>query len=165
MTAQIPETLHWEGRQVPMCTEPLDDYFTLVGTKPRFAVTCTALWRGYVGEWEIRDGRLYLVGISATLAEGQEATLESIFPGFPDRVFAHWYSGILRIPQGKLLEYFHGGFGSVYETDLLVDVEDGVLKGTRERRNGVSEDPEAAEGYEVAAMTTLPRRPNEEGTE
>ena len=25
-----------------------------------------------------------------------------------------WYSGTIRLPQGKLLNYVHGGYGSTY---------------------------------------------------
>ena len=89
---------------------------------PGFEFTCTALWRGYVGSWEIVDGRLYLIGISGTLKGGEEAALITMFPDFPDRVFAHWYSGTIRIPQGKELEYIHMGYGSTFERDLLLDL-------------------------------------------
>lgn len=33
-------------------------YFAMGGTNPRFESNCTALWRGYVGSWEIVDDRL-----------------------------------------------------------------------------------------------------------
>jgi len=57
MTAQIGEELHYEGRVVTMYSEPLGDYFVLGGARPEFDFNCTALWRGYVGTWEIREGR------------------------------------------------------------------------------------------------------------
>ncbi len=70
MTAQISEILHYQGRKQRMCTEPLGDYFALAGIEPRFEISCTALWRGYVGEWAVIEGRLYLIGISGTLDGG-----------------------------------------------------------------------------------------------
>ena len=108
MTAQIAERLRYQGEDVAMCTNPLSDYFAMGGTNPRFESNCTALWRGYVGSWEIIDDRLYLIGLNGTLEDGTDASLATIFPGFPDRVFAHWYSGTIRLPQGKQLEYVHG---------------------------------------------------------
>ena len=42
-------------------------------------------------------------------------------------VFASWFTGLLRIPQGKLLNYVHGGFGSLQERDLIVSIESGVV--------------------------------------
>lgn len=89
MTAQIGEYLRYQGEGVNMCTEPLGDYFAMGGCKPEFQTNCTALWRGYVGGWEIVSGRLYLVKLTGTLMDGSDANLESVFPGFPSRVFAH----------------------------------------------------------------------------
>ena len=37
------------------------------------------------------------------LIDAVPATLETVFPGFPDRVFAHWYSGTIRLPQSRRL--------------------------------------------------------------
>lgn len=98
MTAQIAEKLLYQGERVAMCTNPLGDYFAMGGFNPGFESTSTALWRGYVGGWEIVDGRLYLLSLDGTLEDGIDATLETLFPGFPDRVFAHWHSGTVRIP-------------------------------------------------------------------
>lgn len=146
-----------------MCTNPLSDYFAMGGTNPRFESNCTALWRGYVGSWEIVDDRLYLVELSGTLEGGADATLATIFPDFPDRVFAHWYSGSIRIPQGKQLEYVHMGYGSTFERDLFLDIERGVIVATRVRHNGTAESDNAPEGYGVGAMTVFPRSGKGEG--
>lgn len=156
MTAQIGEKLHYEGHYVTMCTEPLNDYFFFAGIESKFKSNCTALWRGYVGLWEIKDGRLYLIGLRGTMEDGTEASLETIFPIFPERVFAHWYSGIIRVPQGKRLEYVHMGYGSTYEEDLLIDVVKGVVTTTNVRHNGESDEPDTKEGYGVGAMTVFP---------
>ncbi len=143
MTAQISEILHYQGRKQRMCTEPLGDYFELAGIEPRFEVSCTALWRGYVGEWSVIEGRLYLIGISGTLEGDKPASLETFFPGFPDRVFAHWYSGQVRLPMGQQLEYIHGGYASTYEQDLLIDFDQGVVSQTTLRQNSRPAKPNA----------------------
>ncbi len=156
MTAQIAERLRYEGQDVAMCTNPLSDYFAMGGYSPRFASNCTALWRGHVGRWDIVDGRLYLVGLQGTLEDGSKACLATIFPDFPDRVFAHWYAGIIRVPQGKQLEYVHMGYASTFERDLLLEIERGVVKSTRVRHNGTAESENAPEGYGIGAMTVFP---------
>ncbi len=136
MTAQFSETLHIDGETVGMCTNPLGTYFSLGGKQPLFDWRySTALWRGYLGTWEVVDERLYLVKLTCYLEAGVEATLADVFPGYPDRVFAHWYTGTLRIPQGERLKYVHQGYQSTYEKDLLIDVEKGVLKQRRIREN------------------------------
>jgi hypothetical protein len=54
---------------------------------------------------------------------------------FPDsgggKVFAAWFSGTLRVPLGTQMEYVHMGYDSVYEFDLLIVVEKGMVKSTR----------------------------------
>ena len=140
MTAQFHERLRYQGEDMSMCTEPLRDYFRLGGINPGFEKTCTALWRGYVGSWEIVGKRLYLIGLTGTLSGGAEATLESVFPGFADRVFAHWYTGTLRIPDGRQKQYVHMGWASRYERDVLIEVERGILKSTTVRYNSDADD-------------------------
>ena len=155
MTAQIGENLRYEGKDYSMCTEPLNQYFALGGDVPKFESTCTALWRGYVGSWEIINKRLYLAQLSGNLEGGAEASMTTIFPDYPDRVFAHWYSGTLRVPDGKMLEYEHMGYGSTYETDIQINVEQGVVQQVTVQTNGISDDHNALEGYGIAAFTTF----------
>ena len=64
--------------------------------------------------------------------------LERLFPGYGDRVFAHWYSGTLRVPQGWQLRYVHMGYASTYERDLMLEIERGVLRGPWVRQNALS---------------------------
>ncbi len=135
MTAQFGENLLYQGRDVPMYTNPLSDYFEMTGIRPQFKENCTALWRGYIGTWEIVDNRMYLIDINGTLEDDTDVSLATIFPEFPSRVFAHWYSGTIRIPRGDRIEYVHMGYGSTYEMDLLLDVEKGVVVDTRVRSN------------------------------
>jgi hypothetical protein len=147
MTAQFGERLHYDGQEMSMCTHPLGDYFALGGINPGFGqewpLDCTALWRGYIGTWEVLGERLYLVAIHKLVLKGTETNLlETVFPGYPDRVFAHWYSGTLRIPQGNTLKYVHMGYQSTYERDMLIDVERGVIGDVRIRENEIPKEVE-----------------------
>jgi hypothetical protein len=164
MTAQIGEYLRYQGEGVSMCTEPLGDYFAMGGRKPEFQANCTALWRGYVGGWEIVAGRLYLVKLTGTLMDGSEACLETVFPGFPERVFAHWYTGTLRIPRGQRLHYRHQGYASVYERDEMLEFEQGVIRRTWVRKNREAEpDDSKPQGYAAGARTVF-AHPRSSGT-
>ena len=156
MTAQIPERLLYQGQTWSMCANPLDDYFAFGGVSPGFRWDCTALWRGYVGLWEIQNDRLYLLELNGTLQDGSAASLATVFPDYPERVFAHWYSGALRIPQGRLLKYVHMGFGSSYERDLLLEIERGVLVASRVQHNGTARSEGDGEGYQTGGMTLFP---------
>lgn len=163
MTAQIAERLLYQGQTWSMCTNPLNDYFAFGGVSPGFRWDCTALWRGYAGLWEIQNDRLYLLELNGTLQDGSAASLATVFPDFPERVFAHWYSGTLRIPQGKQLKYVHMGYGSTYEQDLLLEIERGVLVATHVNHNGTTESGRVGAGYQVGAMTVFPTDRTEEG--
>lgn len=157
MTAQIGDLLFYQGKRLTMCDAPLGNYFLLGGAYPEFERSSTALIRGYVATWDLLDDRLYLVAIQGWLSDGEDASLESVFPGYPERVFAHWYSGRIRVPRGKLLKYVHAGYASIYERDLLLDFERGVLVASTEAHNGVSDNSNAPEGYGVGAFTVFPR--------
>jgi hypothetical protein len=77
-----------------------------------------------------------------------------MFPGYPDGVFAHWYTGEMRCPQGELLKYVHGGYASSYEKDLFIDVRQGVVVGERVVENGQSEST-VKKGYVLAGLTNF----------
>ena len=79
---------------------------------------------------------------------------EALFPGYPQGVFAHWFSGELRCPSGALLHYVHGSYASSYERDLFIEVRRGVVGKEHEVVNGQAE-PKAPEGYTLAAHTSM----------
>lgn len=140
MTAQIRERIGYQDKIHALCTEPLSALFAVRGNKPPFQATSTALWRGYVGHWAIRENKLYLEDIKGKLKEGTEASLQTVFPDASGPVFADWYTGTLRIPQGDRLRYVHGGYASIYEQDLLIDIEKGVVTRTQVRQNTLDGD-------------------------
>jgi len=120
-----------------MCTEPLRDYLAREGITFEPIVESTALSRNYIGSWEIVDDRLYLIGIAGEANE-KEISLEALFPGRSGRVFADWFTGTIRAPHGRLLKYVHGGYASLYERDLLLEVDKGVVRERRVRENGTA---------------------------
>jgi hypothetical protein len=165
MTAQFTEQILLHGHKRALCTDPLESYFEMSDTCPKFEVTCTALWRGYVGTWEILNDRLYLVDLDAVLMTGQIANIATIFPGFPERAFAHWYSGTLRIPMGELLRYVHGGYGSVYERDQFITIRKGMSGATSQVVNGEVSGSDASEdAYAVHAMCTFSSESKDRGS-
>jgi len=149
MTAQIADRILIEGQEFGLFSEPLNEYLTRANIS--FTAPNTALWRGYIARWEVADSQLFLLGVwgQACTVQVDEAAptaechrkhggqcvvrgldLRDLFPGSNGRVFADWVSGRLRIPQGKLLEYVHMGFESIYQRYLLLDVDHGVVKNT-----------------------------------
>lgn len=134
--AQIPERLRFLGEGHAMAAEPLGDFFTRVGHTPAFAIHSTALWRGYIGDWEIVNDRLYLIGINASFEDGTPVRLVDLFPGFNERVFAHWFSGDLRLAQGRPLAGVHAGHANGHERDLCLRLQRGVLVHVWTRHTG-----------------------------
>ena len=141
MTAQVSEKLIYGGKEIPLFTNPLSLYLKQSGIA--FKSPHTANWRGYVGTWEILEHegveRLYLVGLSAHKTYEEMLGLADVFPGC-EKVFAHWFTGELRCPQGAQLKYRHMGYGSIYEYDLLMDFKQGVLVSKHARHNQVPEE-------------------------
>ena len=128
MTAQMAEILWIEGKKHYMFSNPLEDYFIESEGRPSFRKASTACWRGYVGEWEVKDKRLYLRRLEGALIDGKNVTVASLFPDEEKPVFAHWFTGTVRVPLGKIKKYVHMGYGSVYEDELSLEFEHGVLK-------------------------------------
>jgi hypothetical protein len=157
MTAQAAETLIYKGEELAMCSTPLDVFLAGSGRDLSFQDRSTACWRGYIAGWEVRGDRLYIVDIMATLANGRDATMEDLFPGFPDGAFAHWYTGEVRCPMGAQLQYVHMGFSSEFEKDLFLEFRAGVLIAERIVENGKA-PPKAVTRYQPAAWTTYPAK-------
>ena len=128
--------------------------FALAGTNPGylFFPRGSANWRGYVGSWEIKHDRLYLIDLHGILADHDEASLATLFPEAPDRVFAHWFSGTIRASRGEMLTYEHSGFDSIYEQDLFFEFDRGVLKEVKVRQNGKVDEAHKAEVARVSAL-------------
>lgn len=130
----------------------MNQYWALSAISPEFDINCTALWRGYTARWELLDGRLYLVKLHGTLADKGAASVSTFFPDYPDRVFAHWYSGELILPDGEMIERFHAGYGGVWERSIRIMVSRGVVAG---RRVLNSTDPELQHSAEAKARRIL----------
>ena len=127
MTAQLKEILLYKGKKFGMATEPLAPY--LKNRKDiNFLFRSTACWRGYFGTWELRDKKLFIIALKACTDDYRdyEADLNYLFPN-KNEVFADWFSGEIRVPQGKMLQYVHMGYQSIFEKDLMLKFKKGVL--------------------------------------
>lgn len=138
-----------------MCGEPLSFWLCTAGKHIDLKISSTACWRGYVGSWKVIDERLYLTKVSGCSADGSRLNIQNLFPGFSKRVFAHWFTGEVRCPYGKILHYIHMGYASTYEQDLFLTFSKGILISKRIVSNGVGKEGDS-EGYGLAAFTTLP---------
>ena len=129
MTTQFREVLFYKGEKMGMAEEPLRPYL-YARDDISLKSNCSACWRGYVGNWEIKDGKLYLIDLKFGFNEKEDLEMSDLFPG-QLKVFADWYSGEIRIPTGEMLEYVHMGYESIYEKDIYLEFENGCLMSER----------------------------------
>ena len=129
MTTQIPDVLILDGEKHKMASLPLEEYRRKRGVRlPTLPRNCSALWRGYIATWELCEGRLYLADINTTTFSEVDLKLKDFFPDCGTRVFARWFSSTLRVPQGEIIQYIHGGYcGGIHEQDLNLRFRRGML--------------------------------------
>jgi hypothetical protein len=128
VTAQVPEQLILDGARVGMTSCPAlpESHARIVEIAPdrrsrtgaAGLATSTACWRQYIGTWEVRHDRLYLT----SLVGRYELTTGEPLP-------ADWVTDVLRIPHGEPLRYVHLGFETIFEQELHLDVEEGLVTG------------------------------------
>lgn len=119
MTAQQHERLWLNDRKMSIAGELEIPKHPRI-TKVRTNWMNTSCWRNYVGTWRITEDKLYLVDVQGCFAlQGGEA------------LFADWYSGTLRVPDGPLLQYQHSGYASTYACELFLEIRNGVVVSQR----------------------------------
>jgi hypothetical protein len=127
-TTQFSEILYMDAQKHSLVSLPLEQYYGPANPRPKFRAPNTATWRGYIGTWEIKGGVLYLKAIQAWTEKG-EMGLEALFPGQKAPIPATWFSGQLRVPQGKVLK--PGVPQPLHERDLMITVEKGRVTGKK----------------------------------
>lgn len=136
-TAQIPDRIIHNGQEYSLNSNPLEGYFEKFPDKrPVGGIMSTALWRGYVATFEIKNSRLFLEDIEIeyediTSMESDnikfKSVINEVFPGQKE-IILDWFTGLLVIPHGELVNYVHMGYGSTYEKYILLEIDKGYLK-------------------------------------
>ncbi|MDI9312194.1 MAG: hypothetical protein QM535_18410 [Limnohabitans sp.] len=133
-TAQYPDRILFDGKEYNLHSNPLESYFEKNPDKrPKGGVMSTALWRGYVATFEVRDSQLFVKDIQiqywdTTDKKNHDTKWKSVMTEvFPDQKNAKvdWLSGLLVLPFGKLVNYVHMGYGSTYEKYFLLEIDKG----------------------------------------
>lgn len=127
-TTQMEDVIYLEGVKHPLHSLPLEQYFGAGHPRPPLRAPHTALWRGYLATWEIKEGLLYLKHLEAWTATGKTG-MAAVFPDRQGPVPATWFTGELRIPQGKAVKPYVPY--PLYEKYLLISVEKGRVVGRR----------------------------------
>ena len=129
------DRLEYNGSEYHLAGAPLEAYFAEhKGRRPAFTSFSTGCVRGYIASWRISDKKLYLVDMEMVLET--DATFETLFPGTPSGgIFADWASGVYVCPHGEIIGRDHARFMPVYEAELTITVENGVVISAEEKRN------------------------------
>ncbi|AWB68467.1 hypothetical protein C2869_19570 [Saccharobesus litoralis] len=130
MTFQVTDRIKIDGNKLPLHSFPLESYLSLMDITIENDIDCTAMaFRSYFATWEIVDSHLYLIYLSKGFSHDTEFGLNSIFPSYADRVFAHWYTGTLSVPLGEIVYDGSRKFGPVhkYANYLKIVVKQGKV--------------------------------------
>lgn len=139
-TGQSGERIIYKGDTLEMLSVPLEVFLQ---DKDRGKISpylengcSTALWRGYVGLWMIRDKKLFLLDVNVC-GRDELSIMKNIFPDSDGPLFVDWFTGDLAIQQGKMILYHHSGFDRYYQHEVVVSIRNGEVESTKEFENGV----------------------------
>jgi molecular chaperone DnaK len=105
MTIQYSEVIQFENKTYGTNSYPLESY--LGNHNVKFKAPNTGCWRGYIGNWEVIDDKLFLIDFKGYLEDSAQVGIDYLFQG-KQRVFADWYSGKIKIhlDEGELIDAF-----------------------------------------------------------
>lgn len=127
MTKQIRDILLYNNDEYYLNEEYLENYFKeFQDQKPKIESCFTALWRGYIATFEIRDEQLFVKDIR--MYSDPKLNLKILNDLFPNNNKFEWFSGLIRIdafrgeyddehPDAifKFLEILNGNLKNVWE--------------------------------------------------
>lgn len=143
-TAQYPDKIVFKGKTYKLHTNPLEHFFEqFPDRRPRSGIMSTALWRGYIATFEIKNNSLVVKDIEIQVSKEQpdgdyqyswKSVLDEVFPN-EEECKVDWFSGILILPYGKMKNYVHMGYGSTYSKYILLEILEGTLTEDRKYNN------------------------------
>ena len=161
-TGQESDVIYYRGQQWWLLARPADSdsslSVALENNLPSERCQSTANWGGYVGCWSVRNGMLVLDSIRIeNLMDGEcmSATLPNsfvqwVFKAYDEDgiVVARWYTGTLRLAQGKMIRYEHDGWNRNYETEMELIVQNGIVVDSVEYHNRI-----VCEGFDFESLS------------
>ena len=125
MTTQVKERIIIDGEKYPLLNAlslPEDD--TKIKQKEGPTYTRSSCWRGYVGTWEIKDDKLYLIDFSS----GKYDVLVNL------PILADWISGTAKVATGEVKASSSWDI-ETYETEMHLTIENGLVVKTKNIKN------------------------------
>lgn len=145
-TAQRGDEIVIGGKSYDLFTNPLESlFFKKSELKEKFdkiysdhnAMVSSNCWRGYVAKFKIIDDALYIVDITIDVPSkiffsinNFKVEKKSIYKELFETdkpMLCDFFSDMLIIPQGDIVEYVHGEYLSEYEKYILIKITDGKV--------------------------------------
>lgn len=122
-TAQQSDVLYFERKNYRLNANPLEVLFIeKPDLRPNSNFRTSANHRGYVATFSIVDGSLFIQDI--VFNKPEESIVNDLFPSESER-FLNWYSGVLTIPLGEQVDYFHMAYATLYENYIMIRIVNG----------------------------------------
>lgn len=133
-TMQVKETLKYDGKEYAIYELPLSPWLAEYPKKRKhFTSICSACWRGYHGTWKISEKTLFVDELTQADFETKIALDDffstDFFPLEKGPIKAEWFTGVIRLGDGKKLKDGMGWFplGIVYEKDIYFTIKKGTV--------------------------------------
>lgn len=141
-TAQEPDYIEIDGEAYSLNTNPLEQYFNQSpenrpgGEQDPLASRMekvTSNYRMYTAHFKVSSNSLSLSNLTVYLRSEGPGDDEQLPPAIdryvPDENVRQmeWYSGVLVIPNGQMIHYEHLAYASIYESYILLRVENGKI--------------------------------------
>ena len=137
-TGQITEKIYINGVRCDLLSLPIecDDLLSVkVGELVPDGYVNTGLYRGYIGEWELKENKLYLRKIILGYTEKTVPTdvLNRVFAPYctNEGILASWLTGFLRVGKGEMLVYDDFWEACTYEHEMFLTIKDGCVTGEK----------------------------------
>lgn len=134
-TAQVPDYLIIGKDTLAIQSNPLEEYFKTHPIPENLITTISsANWRGYIAYFKFIDEKLVVENIyKEDYKENSNGKTDfhliSIYKdifGMKTNFNCDFYSGLLVCASGKIIEYVHMGYSSLYENYNLIEIKDGI---------------------------------------
>ena len=125
MTAQVKERIIIDGEKYPLLNAfSLPEGDLIIQHKKGIIEQSSNCWRGYVGTWEIRDDKLYLIEFNSGMYD--------VLTNLP--ILADWITGIGKVATGEVKASSDWDM-ETYETEMHLTFKNGLVVKTENIKN------------------------------
>lgn len=131
----MSDTIFFDGTDYFLYGAPLESR----GDLPSFISSSSANLSGYRSVWAVVSQRLFLVSLSGCIPYDNRNAFDFVFPNADGPVLADWYSGELRLQQGRVVQ--QGDTDTLHEHETILTIEKGHIKKRRSFRRELNRTP------------------------